>query len=198
MANRWCSPRKCFDVLHVLVQNAGHLVEKERLLSEVWANSFVEEGGLNRNVSILRKTLGEKASGEQYIQTVPKLGYRFVAPVTERFDDDLRSSPAGLENPTAADLPASGSMRAAGVAGLLLVVGALAYAVLRLTVPANTTLPSLPPTAVREHRQVTFHRQRRRSLALRRRQANRVCFVRASGTKSDGAGIGWGTSARDF
>ena len=147
---------KVFDVLRVLVQNAGHLVEKERLLSEVWANSFVEEGGLNRNVSILRKALGEKASGEHYIQTVPKLGYRFVAPVTERFDDDRPSSPAGLENPTAVAIPASVSRRAAGIAGLLLVVGALAYAVFRLSEPAKTAVPSLPPTAVAEHRQVTF------------------------------------------
>ena len=73
---------KHFDVLRVLVQHSGHLVEKERLLKEVWPDSYVEEGALNRSVSVLRKALGESASGQKYIETVPKRGYRFVAPVT--------------------------------------------------------------------------------------------------------------------
>ena len=73
---------KVFEVLRVLVQNSGHLVEKEELLKEIWPDSFVEEANLNRSVSILRKALGEDPSG--YIQTVPKRGYRFVAPVTAR------------------------------------------------------------------------------------------------------------------
>ena len=71
---------KVFEVLRVLVQNSGHLVEKEELLKEIWPDSFVEEANLNRSVSILRKALGEDPSG--YIQTVPKRGYRFVAQVT--------------------------------------------------------------------------------------------------------------------
>jgi len=70
---------KVFEVLRVLVQNSGHLVEKEELLQEIWPDSFVEEANLNRSVSILRKALGEDSS--RYIQTVPKRGYRFVAPV---------------------------------------------------------------------------------------------------------------------
>jgi TolB-like protein/DNA-binding winged helix-turn-helix (wHTH) protein/Tfp pilus assembly protein PilF len=72
---------KVFDLLKVLVQNNGRLVEKDELLKEVWPDSFVEEGNLNRNVSILRKVLGEDASGGPYIETIPKRGYRFVAEV---------------------------------------------------------------------------------------------------------------------
>ncbi len=72
---------KVFDLLKVLVQNNGRLVEKDELLKEVWPDSFVEEGNLNRNVSILRKVLGEDATGKPYIETVPKRGYRFVASV---------------------------------------------------------------------------------------------------------------------
>ena len=71
---------KVYDVLQLLVENAGHLVEKERLLQEIWPNTFVEEGALNRAISVLRKTLGETAA-ERYIETVPKRGYRFVAAV---------------------------------------------------------------------------------------------------------------------
>lgn len=72
---------KVFDLLKVLVQNNGRLVEKDELLKEIWPDSFVEEGNLNRNISILRKVLGEEASGGPYIETVPKRGYRFVARV---------------------------------------------------------------------------------------------------------------------
>jgi TolB-like protein/DNA-binding winged helix-turn-helix (wHTH) protein/Tfp pilus assembly protein PilF len=73
---------KVFDLLKVLVQNNGRLVEKDELLKEVWPDSFVEEGNLNRNISILRKALDEDSSGKPYIETVPKRGYRFVATVT--------------------------------------------------------------------------------------------------------------------
>lgn len=71
---------KLFALLRVLVEHAGHLVPKERLLEEVWAGTFVEETSVNRGISVLRRALGETAA-EQYIETVPKRGYRFVAPV---------------------------------------------------------------------------------------------------------------------
>ena len=74
---------KVFDLLRVLVQNDGRLLQKEELIREVWPDSFVEEGNLNRNIAILRKALGEVSSGNSYIETVPKRGYRFVASVKE-------------------------------------------------------------------------------------------------------------------
>ena len=64
---------RVFDLLRVLVENAGHLVEKDRLLQEVWRDAFVEEANLNRAISVLRRALGEKPS-ERYIETVPKRG----------------------------------------------------------------------------------------------------------------------------
>ena len=72
---------KVFDTLRVLVENAGRLVTKQELLDAVWPGTIVEENNLNHNVSVLRKALGEKATGQQYIETVPRVGYRFVAPV---------------------------------------------------------------------------------------------------------------------
>ena len=72
---------KVFDTLLVLVENAGRLVTKQELLDTVWPETSVEENNLNHNVSVLRKALGEKATGQQYIETVPRLGYRFAAPV---------------------------------------------------------------------------------------------------------------------
>ncbi len=71
---------RVFDLLRVLVEHAGHLVEKERLLKDVWNDTVVEEANLNRAVSVLRRTLGESET-ERFIETVPKRGYRFVAAV---------------------------------------------------------------------------------------------------------------------
>jgi eukaryotic-like serine/threonine-protein kinase len=86
---------KVFDTLRVLVENAGRLVTKQELLDAVWPDTTVEENNLNHNVSVLRKALGEKATGQQYIETVPRVGYRFVAavetaePPAEAASDDV-------------------------------------------------------------------------------------------------------------
>ncbi len=74
---------KVFDTLLILVQNSGHVLGKEELMKQVWPDSFVEENNLAQNISILRKTLGESAEGLKFIETVPKRGYRFVAPVEQ-------------------------------------------------------------------------------------------------------------------
>jgi DNA-binding winged helix-turn-helix (wHTH) protein/TolB-like protein/tetratricopeptide (TPR) repeat protein len=72
---------KLFDILLLLVENNGRVVEKERLMREVWPGTFVEEGNLTQNISLLRKVL--KDDGHQYIQTVPRRGYRFVGHIHE-------------------------------------------------------------------------------------------------------------------
>ena len=74
---------KAFDVLAVLVEQNGHLVEKNELLRTVWSDSFVEEANIARIVHTLRKVLGEDENGNKFIETVAKKGYRFVAKVTQ-------------------------------------------------------------------------------------------------------------------
>jgi DNA-binding winged helix-turn-helix (wHTH) protein/TolB-like protein/Flp pilus assembly protein TadD len=74
---------KAVETLIVLVQQSGKLVERERLMNAIWPNTFVEDGNLNFNVSVLRKALGTDEAGEQYIQTIPRRGYRFNADVRE-------------------------------------------------------------------------------------------------------------------
>ncbi|CAN5551403.1 hypothetical protein BH20ACI3_BH20ACI3_32380 [soil metagenome] len=72
---------KTFDLLVVLVRNSGHLVGKDELLQQVWPDSLVEEVNLSVNISALRKALGGDQTAARFIETVPKRGYRFIAPV---------------------------------------------------------------------------------------------------------------------
>jgi TolB-like protein/Flp pilus assembly protein TadD len=84
---------KVFDLLLLLVQRSNSLVEKETILSEIWPDAFVEEANLSVNVATLRKALGEVINEFQYIETVPKRGYRFLAKVRKRkADNDRRES----------------------------------------------------------------------------------------------------------
>jgi TolB-like protein/DNA-binding winged helix-turn-helix (wHTH) protein/Flp pilus assembly protein TadD len=76
-------PPKDLETLLVLVERAGHIVEKEELLEKVWPGVFVEEGNLARHIFNLRQVLGENPDGRKYIETIPKRGYRFVAAVQE-------------------------------------------------------------------------------------------------------------------
>lgn len=72
---------KVFETLLVLVENSGHVVDKDELYKQVWQDAFVEETNLTKNISILRKILSEGDAERSFIETVPKRGYRFVVPV---------------------------------------------------------------------------------------------------------------------
>ena len=73
---------KVFETLVVLVEEAGRLVQKDEFLSRIWPDTVVEEVGLAHNISQLRHVLGDGRDDPRFIQTVPKRGYRFVAPIT--------------------------------------------------------------------------------------------------------------------
>jgi pimeloyl-ACP methyl ester carboxylesterase/DNA-binding winged helix-turn-helix (wHTH) protein len=80
---------KAFDTLLVLVENCNHTLAKKDLINRIWPDSFVEENNLAQNISILRRALGQGSEGQDYIQTVPKRGYRFVAEVKEDWEEDV-------------------------------------------------------------------------------------------------------------
>jgi len=73
---------KAFAVLRVLVENAGHVVEKEALIRQVWHDAFVEDDNLTQAVCDLRRVLGESRDRHEYIRTVHRRGYRFIAAVS--------------------------------------------------------------------------------------------------------------------
>jgi TolB-like protein/Tfp pilus assembly protein PilF len=100
-------PPRVFDLLLALVSRGGHLLEKEELLRTVWQDSFVEEGNVNRQISTLRRILGDGPESARYIETVPKRGYRFVAPVRQRLPEEVRE---GLSVTRTANVAAASSL----------------------------------------------------------------------------------------
>jgi len=100
-------PPKVVSTLLVLVGKAGRMVDKSDLMKAVWPDTFVEEGALTRNISLLRKTLGDTGEEAVYIETIPRRGYRFIAAVrTPGVAETGTGNHAGTAEPAAkAPLP---------------------------------------------------------------------------------------------
>src|SRR5436190_2388176 len=134
---------KTFDLLVLLVENGGHLLQKEVLLKRIWPDSYVEEANLSVNMSALRRALGEGPEDHRYVETVPRHGYRFVAEVKELWENGAeiaatrggentfahipgRDSSASIALPTTASRPHRSRRRWQLVAvGLLLIAGSI-------------------------------------------------------------------------
>jgi DNA-binding winged helix-turn-helix (wHTH) protein/TolB-like protein/Tfp pilus assembly protein PilF len=134
---------KALDLLIVLVRRSGHLVSKDELLREVWPDTLVEEVNLSVNISALRKAL-ERGSGNGMILTVPKCGYRFVAPVKTTGGAPvlvLRENAAGKASGRAR-LPGAAVRRGAPLIAAALVCAAIGIAALWRKGPDNAVMPS--------------------------------------------------------
>jgi TolB-like protein/DNA-binding winged helix-turn-helix (wHTH) protein len=84
---------KVFDTLLALAEEPGRVLEKDHLLKQIWPDTFIEEGSLARNVSTLRRVLGKSPEDQEYIETIPKRGYRFKSAV--RRVSGAYATPAG-------------------------------------------------------------------------------------------------------
>src|SRR3954469_18917800 len=85
-------PPRVLSVLDLLVSRAGLIVPKQELIDTVWKDTFVTDTSLAEAISVLRQALGDDPQSPQYVQTVHRRGYRFVAPVTR-----IDTAPAGAE-----------------------------------------------------------------------------------------------------
>jgi DNA-binding winged helix-turn-helix (wHTH) protein/pimeloyl-ACP methyl ester carboxylesterase len=92
---------KVFETLRVLLERAGRLLTKDELMRHIWPDTVVEENNLNHNISVLRRALGEQPGGHRFIETVPRVGYRFLADVTQ----------SGLARSTLQPAPPAASVR---------------------------------------------------------------------------------------
>ncbi|MEO5697505.1 MAG: winged helix-turn-helix domain-containing protein [Burkholderiaceae bacterium] len=125
---------KAFDLLVVLVSQAGHLMTKDELLQRVWPGLVVEEVNLSVNMSAIRKALARSPDAADWIETVPRQGYRFKAPVD--MDDVATLNPAAgllrdlpmaaMAEPPEASLP--DAAKRTGRRPAWLAIGALALA----------------------------------------------------------------------
>jgi DNA-binding winged helix-turn-helix (wHTH) protein len=100
---------KAFDLLVALIRRAGHLTSKQDLLERVWAEAYVEEGILAVHVSALRKALRDTQRPARFIETVPRSGYRFVAPITRR--TSVAATAPALPNDRPPEPPSSRTWR---------------------------------------------------------------------------------------
>jgi len=98
--NVWPLKPKAFDLLLVLVRNSGRILTKAQLLNTVWADALVDPSNLPTQIALLRKVIGDGN-----VETVPRRGYRFVAEVTERWEED--AAPAMEAGPAQADINSS-------------------------------------------------------------------------------------------
>jgi len=136
---------KALETLLALVEQRDRVLTKDELLQRIWGDTVVEEGGLARNISVLRKALGESPDDHRYVVTVPGRGYRFVADVATA-SEAAGEEPAAAPAPAPASAPASAGWpwrRLAMGAAAAIVAAALFY-VLR-SPPANATVR--PPIA---------------------------------------------------
>src|SRR5262245_55205880 len=80
-------PAKVLETLKILVDRPGRLLTKDELMRHLWPDTVVEENNLSHNISVLRQVLGERdGTGAPFIETVPRVGYRFLANVTQSGD----------------------------------------------------------------------------------------------------------------
>ncbi len=77
---------KAFDVLRYLVEHPGRLVTQDELLEALWPETYVNPELIKKYILGIRKVLGDQHDNPVYIETLPKRGYQFIAPVTDRFD----------------------------------------------------------------------------------------------------------------
>ncbi len=141
---------KAFDTLLVLVENRGRLIEKDELMQAIWPDTFVEEAGLTRNISSLRKALGEIPGETSYIETIPRRGYRFVAEVKETWQETSESVTGGEEDflsDTDAEKSQRASVFASSRARMAVVISlvVLTAAVIYFMVKAGSSQPASTP-----------------------------------------------------
>src|SRR5712671_4226584 len=116
-------PPKAFDTLLLLVRHRRRVLDKEDMMRQLWPDTFVEEVNLAQHISLLRKTLGDNRSEPQYIETVPKRGYRFIADVREL--DDGSPTIADEKSRTGRLRRDTSKLASLAVVGLALVAGFL-------------------------------------------------------------------------
>lgn len=134
---------KAFDLLLLLVSREGQVVSKDEVIARLWPDAHVEEGNVKVTVSMIRRVLGDGVDGVQYIETVPKLGYRFAAPVHREDKGQPGNRPVRVVAPAPA-ARRSRALWAALLLSLTIVVGAMGFALTVRREPPIESIAVLP------------------------------------------------------
>jgi TolB-like protein/DNA-binding winged helix-turn-helix (wHTH) protein/Flp pilus assembly protein TadD len=96
---------KAFDVLAYLVEHAGRLVTQDEIMEALWSETYVNPEVLRKYILEIRRTLGDRPDSPEFIETVPKRGYRFVAPVLEEstVEPPVAATSSAIEQPATAE-----------------------------------------------------------------------------------------------
>jgi DNA-binding winged helix-turn-helix (wHTH) protein len=156
---------KAFELLRVFVTSSGRALEKQQLMTLVWRDSFVSEDSLTQNIATLRKAIGDSADRRRYIVTIPRHGYRFVAPVrvvssevrtderdareaTDRVEESVQRKPIAPAG--------SGRRRARAVIAIAILIVAAALLALPHVRHAVTSAPNVVRFVVTPPRGTSF------------------------------------------
>lgn len=128
--NRVHLPAKAFETLQLLVERNGEVVSKEEMIDRIWEGAFVEENNLSQKISILRRIFGKD---KEFIETIPKIGFRFVEPVRLNQKDltepsETSVSPIGEYQKI--ERPRSGASLISMLLLVTLLVGGVTYLIL--------------------------------------------------------------------
>jgi Tol biopolymer transport system component/DNA-binding winged helix-turn-helix (wHTH) protein len=157
-------PPKVFDTLWMLVKEGGRIVSKSELMDAVWADAIVEESNLSQNIYMLRRTLGVDEQGRQFIETIPRRGYRFAAPV-RLLEEGANNGTNGSQTlpatqsaaptsaPTEKEIRPRPPLRAALLAGLgAVILSALGFGVYQFVIRRGEKVRIAPIEQVRLQR----------------------------------------------
>ena len=141
-----------FDVLVFLIKNGGRTVEKQELFENVWKDNFVGDNSLTRAIKEIRHALGDDAANPRLIETVPKRGYRFIAPVKNGNTHLGSEGKAAEERPTSPRKPGRFALpflivaviSLLGVSIVLGIVGSEYYAEYKTATTPVTSVAVLP------------------------------------------------------
>ena len=134
---------KSLETLLFLVERYGRIVDKKELMDAVWPETFVEEVSLARNISVLRKVLSDIEDGQSYIETIPKRGYRFVAPVTEDGAAAREPAEVGAQPASSAVKQSTSPSKGSRVRFWLITCGASLLCILALAYSLAYSRPAL-------------------------------------------------------
>ena len=124
------------DALALLVREQGSLVSKDRFLDEVWDGVPVTDEALTQCIKTLRRQLGDSASSPRFIETVPKHGYRFIAPVEVMDDGDTATQRSAEAMPTGLRVFVTVAIAGTLGGGLAGAIGGLVYGFVGASQPA--------------------------------------------------------------